>query len=189
MDAFEWNKIAAAGLIAMLVFAVVRIAPDFFFEEDHEIFQGPETAAIEPPPTTVVKGPSLGELITIAAQNPSSRAFRKCQACHDATSGGPNKIGPNLWNIVDATPGGKAGYSYSDAITSQGGTWDYNALDEFLTSPSSAVPGTKMTFAGIRTAEERAAIIAYLRASADNLVPLPEVPAEDASEEAGPASQ
>jgi len=189
VDAFEWNKISAAGLISMLLFAVVRIAPEFFIEEDHEIIQGPEAAAIDTQPTTVVAGPSLGELINIAAQNPSSRSFRKCQACHDATSGGPNKIGPNLWNIVGAAPGGKAGYSYSNAMTSKGGTWDYNALNEFLAAPSSAVPRTKMTFAGLRTMEERAAIIAYLRASADNPVPLPEVPVEDAPEETPAASR
>lgn len=189
MDSFEWNKIAAAGLAAMLLFTVVKIAPEFFFEGEQEVILGPEEAASNLPPAVVPVGPSFEQLVVEASANPSNRAFRKCQACHDATQGGPNKIGPNLWEIVGSTPGSKAGYSFSDAMAAKGGTWDYQALNEFLTSPSGAVPGTKMSFAGIRTAEERAAIVAFLRASAGKPVPLPEVPARDEPEEAQAAGQ
>ena len=186
VDSFEWNKIAAAGLIGVLLFVVVKIVPEFFFEADHEVISGPDEIATTASTEPVDAGPSIEMLINAAAQNPSNRAFRKCQACHDATNGGPNKIGPNLWNALGGTPGSKAGYSYSDAMAGKGGTWDYNDMNAFLTSPSTAVPGTKMAFAGIRTAEERAAIIAFLRASADNPVPLPDVPV---SEEAPDDSQ
>jgi cytochrome c len=85
--------------------------------------------------------------------------------------------------VLGSTPGSKD-YSYSSAMASMGGAWSYDALNAFLESPASAVPGTKMSFAGVRTVEERAAIIAYLRAQSSELRPLPEVaaPAEEMGE-------
>src|SRR3546814_18733215 len=76
---------------------------------------------------------------------------------------GANKIGPNLWNVVGDHQGQGRDYKFSNAMAGLGGSWTYQALDEFLTSPKAYVPGTKMTFAGLKKAEDRPDLIAWLR--------------------------
>ncbi|MDE2301728.1 MAG: c-type cytochrome [Sphingomonadales bacterium] len=92
--------------------------------------------------------------------------FQRCAACHTINPGGANGIGPNLAHIFgDAIGKGRGGYAFSDALAKLGGKWDAASLDKWLTSPSSDVPGTKMTFAGIDNAADRADVIAYLKAN------------------------
>ena len=85
-------------------------------------------------------------------------------------------IGPNLYGVVGAAHGHVAGFAYSDALASIAGPWDFDALDEWLTSPRKYAPGTKMTFAGLSDPQDRADVIAYMNAQGSNL-PLPEAPA------------
>lgn len=160
----------------------VNIFAEGMFEGEGEVFFG--SGEVEQPAAMTVaeeESLSFNQLLVLAADKSNNRAFRKCQACHDVTKGGPHKIGPNLWNILGAPPGSKD-FAYSTAMTGKGGVWDYQTLNEFLAAPSKSVPGTKMTFAGIRTAEERAALIAFLRTTADSPTPLPEVPVDDTPE-------
>jgi len=103
---------------------------------------------------------------------------RKCQACHTLGKGEPKKIGPNLWNVV----GGPiihpdSNFNYSDAFKKKGDegfTWTFENLDNFIASPRQDIPGTAMSFAGIKDPQQRADVIAYLRTLSDNPVPLPE---------------
>ncbi len=88
--------------------------------------------------------------------------FNRCAACHAVKAGAPNGIGPNLHNIVGAKIAGVPGYTYSFALKSKTGVWDNAALDSYLASPVKFAPGTKMAFAGLGKAEERAAVIEYL---------------------------
>jgi cytochrome c len=102
------------------------------------------------------------------------KAAQKCAACHSFDKGGPNKIGPNQWDIVGGPHAHKADYSYSKAMAAlHDKPWTYEAIDQFLAGPQAAVPGTKMTFAGIKKPEERADVILYLRSLSDNPKPLP----------------
>jgi cytochrome c len=98
---------------------------------------------------------------------------KKCLTCHSLDQGGAAKTGPNLWNIVGGPHAHMEGFKYSTAMQASTGTWDYAALDQFLTSPKAYIPGTKMTFPGVKKPADRAAVIAYLRSLSDNPVPLP----------------
>ncbi len=98
------------------------------------------------------------------------RAFRKCQACHVVEQEGVNRAGPNLYGVVGRQAGIEEGFGYSPAMIEAGENglvWDAEALDDFIAQPRQAVPGTKMTFAGIRNEGERADLIAYLATFTD----------------------
>lgn len=115
--------------------------------------------------------------------------FKKCAACHTINQGGANGLGPNLWGTLGKPIAGHAGFAYSDALKSKGGTWTWDTMSEWIKSPRNFAPGTKMTFAGISNPEDRADLLVYLNAQGSNL-PLPpppaaDTPAEVAAEEAG----
>src|SRR3546814_17638500 len=82
---------------------------------------------------------------------------------------------PNLDGVVGASKAHLEGFSFSSAMQEAGGEWTYEDLNHFIADPKGLIAGTKMTFAGVRSAEDRADIIAYLRQQSDNPPPLPEV--------------
>jgi cytochrome c len=111
--------------------------------------------------------------------------FKKCAACHNADKGGPNALGPNLWGVLGEPVGKGHGFAFSTALAGKGGTWNWNNLSEWLANPKKFAPGTKMTFAGLGKAEDRANVIAYLNAHSDSPLPLPAAPAEAAAAKPG----
>ncbi|MFC3119621.1 c-type cytochrome [Jhaorihella thermophila] len=89
--------------------------------------------------------------------------FKKCKACHKVDDSGKNGIGPNLFGVVGRAVASVEGFKYSEAMAALGGTWDEkNALTPSLRPPKKVVPGNKMAFAGLKKAEDRAAVIAYI---------------------------
>lgn len=130
----------------------------------------------------------------LATADPAKGAdvFKKCAACHTVEQGGANGLGPNLWATMGKPVAHVAGYAYSDALKSHGGTWDWETMNAWLISPKKFAPGTKMTFAGLSKPEDRANLMAYLNAQGSNL-PLPAAPAapvegQDATAEAADAN-
>ena len=123
-------------------------------------------AAAEKPIDFSVADPAKGEQV-----------FKKCAACHTIDKGGPNQLGPNLWGMIGEPIGKGHGYAFSEALASKGGTWDFNTLSEWLTSPKKFAPGTKMTFAGLSKPEDRADVIAFMNTKSDAPKPLPAAPA------------
>jgi cytochrome c len=93
------------------------------------------------------------------------KVFRKCAACHDVGPEAKAKVGPPLNGIIGRAAATFEGFKYSDAMTEAGAgglVWSAETIGEFLEKPKDFVPGTKMTFAGLRKEEERADVIAYL---------------------------
>ena len=124
-------------------------------------------------------GPDLGTLLAAADPAAGEKVFAKCSACHTINQGGANGIGPNLWAVL-GTPIGKhvAGYAYSSDLAGKGGVWDYANMDAWLASPKAFASGTKMSFAGLSKPEDRANVIAYMKANGGGPdFPAPAAPA------------
>ncbi len=122
----------------------------------------------------------------LASADPAAgeKVFAKCAACHNATKGGANGIGPNLWGAFGKAHGHVPGFAYSDALKAVPGVWDWKSMDAWLTSPRKYAPGTKMTFAGLGKGEDRANLMAYLNQQSDSPLPMPAAAAPVAAEAA-----
>ena len=105
---------------------------------------------------------------------------KRCAACHAFEKDAGNKVGPNLWGIVDRPIASVADFEYSDAMVDvlrgRRQTWTYDELSAYLENPKGHIPGNKMAFPGVKKEEDRANVIAYLRTLADTPAPLPHSP-------------
>lgn len=129
----------------------------------------------------------LANLLAAADPAKGEAVFAKCAACHTVNTGGANGIGPNLFGTLGEEIGhGKHGFAFSAALAGMGGNWDFEKMNAWLTSPRKFAPGTKMSFAGLSSAEDRANLIVYLNAQGSNL-PLPAAEAAPAAAAEGAA--
>jgi cytochrome c len=122
------------------------------------------SASATPTPTstpTPKTSPSAKATPVAMATKPAE--FAQCSACH-STEKGKNGIGPSLAGIYGDKAATVPGYEFSDAMKASGLTWNQGNLDRFLTDPKGVIPGTKMTFPGLKDAAKRQAVIAYLKA-------------------------
>ncbi len=93
------------------------------------------------------------------------RVFRRCISCHAIGPDAGNKVGPTLNEIFGRVAGTVEGFRYSRALVAagqEGLVWDDANMDAFITRPARLVPGTRMSFSGLRKAEDRANLIAFL---------------------------
>ena len=100
-----------------------------------------------------------------AAQDAAAgeKVFAKCKICHQIGEGAKNMVGPVLNGVVGRPAGTYEGYHYSDANKNSGITWDEATLKEYLRDPKAKVPGTKMVFPGLKSDDDIANVIAYLK--------------------------
>jgi cytochrome c len=178
MNSFELNKIAGAVLgTALLVFGLSELAGIIYHTEAPEkpgFAVEVAEAATEEAPAEAAPAVSLGTLLASADATKGQAVFKACAACHDVAKGGPNKVGPNLWDIVGRMHGIHEGFAYSEAMAAlKDKPWDYAALNEFLLAPKKAIPGTKMAYGGLKKDADRANLLAYLATLSDSPVPFP----------------
>ena len=112
-------------------------------------------------------------LLASADAGAGEKLFKKCKACHTREEGGKNGVGPNLWEIVGRAKGGVDGFKYSKPMLEKGGDWTFADLDAFLANPKGYLKGTKMSYAGLKKAGDRAAMVLYLRSLSASPKPLP----------------
>lgn len=196
MDSFEFNKVIGGLLGAVFIVFSISIASDAIFaspapEKPGYVIEAAEAEAAAPGGEAPAAVP-VAELLANADANAGAAVFKKCTACHSGEKGGPNKVGPDLWDIVNRPIASHEGFSYSAAMKefSQGGSvvWDFDHLNHFLASPKGYIKGTAMGFAGVKKDDERANLLAYLHSLSDNPAPMPEAGAAPA-EEAAPAAE
>ena len=116
-----------------------------------------------------------GDVMTLFASvslSDGEKVFKKCAACHSINKGGANKIGPALYNIIGRQAGSASDYKYSKGMVAYGKKWTPQEMDGFLENPKGWVKGTKMSYAGLKKPEERAALILYFNKNNDNPLPL-----------------
>ncbi len=115
-------------------------------------------------PATESSADATSHEVAEVAKPASGRVlFGKCAMCHTTGKGGPNGIGPNLNGVVGRAVASVPGFNYSAAMKAKGGVWDDASIDAFITAPREKLPGTRMTFYGVKDAAERKAIIEYLK--------------------------
>ena len=178
MDSFELNKIIGAILGTCILLLVTSFGagaiftpkpmekPGFEIAVKEESHGGKEAAAAAP-------SEPIEKLLQTSSAEKGAAAAKKCAACHTFEKGGPNRVGPNLFGIVERTRGSEAGFNYSAALKGKPGKWTYEDLNKFIANPKGYLPGTAMGFAGIQKDSERADVINYLHTLADSPVPFP----------------
>ncbi len=179
MDSFEFNRILAAVLIALLIGMLVTklsdtlISPHMLSKAAFpiEVAEDPNAAPAEA--QQEVKVEPVEPLLAAANVEHGQEVAKKCLQCHTFEKGGANRVGPNLWNVVGNKVAHMETYSYSSVFKTHGGTWTYDQLNDYLYHPSKHMPGTKMAFAGVKKTQDRADLIAYLRTLSDAPIPLP----------------
>jgi cytochrome c len=185
MDSFEFNKIAGAILATALGVMALSIVSEIVFHPAEAEQPAYVVAGVDP--TGDEHGDSggkpAGDLPPIAVRLATAdvaageRSLAKCKACHTFDEGDARRTpGPNLYGIVGAPVAHLDGFSYSTAMKEkhdEGQTWTFEYLDEYLTAPRAVIPGTAMTFAGLKRDDERTNVIAYLRTLSSSPLPLP----------------
>lgn len=183
MNSLEFNKIAAAMLVAGILTMLLSM-----FGSSLIVSQVPEKpsyvvagVAQQEAPKAAESAPAAEEIPPVAPLLASAdvgkgeAVAKKCAACHSFDKGGATKVGPNLWGIVGNTHAHVDGFAYSAAIAGmKGKPWSYEELNHFIANPKGYAPGTKMSFAGLKSVQERADVIAWLRTLSDQPQPLPQ---------------
>ena len=193
MNSFELNKIIGAVLGTLLFVMGVGFVAEAIYAPIENRSAGyalpePETGVEVAAEPEAVEEP-LAVLLASASAEQGASAVRKCQACHSFGEGEANRTGPGLYGVVGRAIASHEGFAYSDDLAAKGAAgdaWTYENLNAFITAPKAFAAGTKMAFAGVKSAAERANILAYLQTLSASPVPFP---ASEAAPAEAPAAE
>ena len=173
MNSFEINKIVAAILVTILiVFGIGKISDIIFNVKNKNVVaykvEAPEGSLV----TATESSVDLSSLLALGDVAHGAKVFKKCAACHSIAEGGGNKIGPSLWGVLGRSVGSIPDYKYSKAMAAHSKNWSFEEMNGFLIKPKGWIKGTKMSFAGLKNAKERAAVILYLNENTNSPLSL-----------------
>ena len=171
------NKIIVSIVFAViLIIGINKIADSIYYVEK------PEKSAYQVASVTTVASTSsaetsseTGNIMAIFASTSAAegeKVFKKCAACHSIAEGGKNKIGPALWGVLGRQAGSLPDYKYSKAMAAYGKKWSFEEMNGFLIKPKDWIKGTKMSYAGLKSEKERAAVILYMNENTNSPLPL-----------------
>ena len=169
-DTMTLTKILAAACSALLVFVLGGWIGDKIYSPSHHAGDHHQAYTIDTGESTVALAsaadePNITELLATADIAKGERVFKKCAACHKLVTG-ENGVGPYLNGVVNRAVASVGGFAYSGKLIAVADVWNVENLDGFLKNPKSYAPGTKMSFAGLSKATDRANLIAYLQTTA-----------------------
>ena len=174
MSGIELNKIAASILLAALIAMLAGKIADLLYrpvlepqQRGYQIELSDEVRMADNTKVDPFTNLNIEQFMAKANSKQGKVVFKKCLTCHTMNKGGHNKVGPNLWNIVNAKKANSLSYAYSKPLSNKGGEWDYTSLFHFIYQPKKYIPGTKMSFIGIKNFEDIANVIKYLESSTD----------------------
>ena len=172
------NKILVSIFFAVILVLGINKVTDIIFHNP-----SPQTSAYQVNITTVASNETqtssessqtedIMALFASTSATEGAKVFKKCAACHSIAEDGANKIGPALWGVLGRQTGSVAGYKYSKAMAAYGKNWSFEEMNGFLTKPKDWIKGTKMSFAGLKSAKERAAVISFMNKNTNSPLPL-----------------
>ncbi|MGB8623773.1 MAG: cytochrome c family protein [Paracoccaceae bacterium] len=164
-DTMTLTKIVGGFCGALLIFLLGNWAGDIIYHTGEEGHGGEQKQAYvidtgESQSAEPKKEVPFSELLASADPAKGEKVFSKCKGCHRLDS---NAIGPHLAGVVGRPVDSVADYDYSGALEKVVDVWTPEHLNQFLSGPQDYAPGTKMSFAGLNKAEDRANLIAYLQ--------------------------
>jgi len=173
------NKIIVSIVLAViLVLGINKITDVIFYVEKPEKSAYQVASVTSASSTTTTEESSVvsgtGDIMALFASTSTAegaKVFKKCAACHSISEGGANKIGPALWGVIGRKAGSVPDYKYSKAMAAHSKNWSFEEMNGFLIKPKDWIKGTKMSFAGLKKANERAAVILFMNENSNN--PLP----------------
>ena len=174
------NKIIVSIVLAViLIVGINKITDAIFYVEK------PEKSAYQVASVTTVDSSTSAETNSVSSESgdimalfastsaaEGAKVFKKCAACHSINEGGSNKIGPALWGVLGRSVGSVPDYKYSKAMAAYGKNWSFEEMNGFLLKPKEWIKGTKMSFAGLKKAEDRAAVILYMNENTNSPLPI-----------------
>ena len=182
MSGLEVNKILASIFVAVIVVSLISILGDAIInKKNNQQVENAYYIDISEVKTsnlvTNTENEDISEQIsmflTSASFEKGEKLFKKCSACHSYKKGSANKVGPNLWNIINRSKASIQDFTYSKALAEFSGNWGYEELNQFLFKPKEYIQGTKMNFSGLKKEEDIADLLLFLREQADIPADLP----------------
>ena len=173
------NKIIVSIVFAIILVLGINKVTDviFYVEKPEKSIQVTSltTVASTTSAETSSENSESGNIMALFASTSAAdgaKVFKKCLTCHSIGKGDPNKIGPNIFGVLNRKAGSISDYKYSKAMAAYGKVWSFEEMNGFLTKPKDWIKGTKMSFMGLKSAKDRAAVILYMNENTDNPLPL-----------------